>query len=182
MEHEKGPAGVLAARDDHCQCRGGEDAAWGADNSGRCTRCGNSKLVEGGEWRGEDWSGADACHQGMASGEKDGSCAAQERNTGFGVPASRPSQSLASNVNETGMQQEDACRIGSRGPGDGGKDEDEDEDDVPEAPDDDPALTGPLGLRNDAEADGEFLQGVMDKLAGLEGRRRGDSASGDETE
>lgn len=49
------------------------------------------------------------------------------------------------------------------------------EDEVPEAPEDDPALTGPLGLRGDREGDEVFLKGVMDRLAGVE--RRG-SASG----
>ncbi|KAL2108338.1 hypothetical protein VUR80DRAFT_3963 [Thermomyces stellatus] len=49
------------------------------------------------------------------------------------------------------------------------------EDEVPEAPEDDPALTGPLGLRNDAEADEAFLKGVMEKLAAAEGMGRKDS-------
>lgn len=44
------------------------------------------------------------------------------------------------------------------------------EDDVPEAPEDDPMLTGPLGLRGDREGDEVFLKGVMERLAGV-GRR-----------
>ncbi|SPO03772.1 uncharacterized protein DNG_06455 [Cephalotrichum gorgonifer] len=53
--------------------------------------------------------------------------------------------------------------------------DDNDDDEVPSPPDDDPALTGPLGLRNDAEADDVFLRGVMEKLAGMERGRGEDS-------
>lgn len=45
---------------------------------------------------------------------------------------------------------------------------------VPEGSEEDPALTGPLGLRNDAQADEVFLKGVMEKLAGVEGKGGGD--------
>lgn len=47
------------------------------------------------------------------------------------------------------------------------------ENDVPEAPEDDPALTGPLGLRGDREGDEVFLRGVMERLAGVERRGSG---------
>ena len=47
------------------------------------------------------------------------------------------------------------------------------EDEVPEAPEDDPALTGPLGLRGDKEGDEVFLRGVMERLAGVERRGSG---------
>lgn len=150
MEHGQG-AEKTSAREGPCRCEPRDDGR-GVPSGAGCARCGNPA--------GEARRGADA---GVAEGS------GQRGHLGPDEIIPKPPQNSVSDPSATNPR--GAAPARTRLP--------EGSDEVPEAPDDDPALTGPLGLRNDAEADEAFLRGVMDKLAGVGGRDGKGHGSGD---